>query len=364
MPLYLKSICAIILCLSAVLKLQSQNKPLHVNGLTNNFEAQAVNATLLNGFFKTLSTKPHKLHSILVAKKDTLVLEAYFNAFTAETTHDLRSVTKSVRSLLMGIAIDKGFVKSVNDPISKYLKTPIPQKHLDARKTQITIKDLLTMSSGLDCNDWDKSSKGQEDKVHKKKDWLQYTLDLPMVHAPGEVAQYCSMGTVLAAEIISRASKMSIATFAETYLFEPLGITTVQWGHTQQKSVLRSGERLYLKPRDMVKLGQLVLQKGQWNGQQIVSETWLREATTPKTTITGIEYGYLWWQFPFKLSQNTIKGILATGNGGQYIMVFPERDMVVVFTGGAYNSQEDKFPFAITQSVLLPAYFENAPKAE
>jgi len=230
------------------------------------------------------------------------------------------------------------------------------KKNIDERKEKITIKHLLTMSSGLDCNDWDKKSKGQEDKVYKKKDWLQYTLNLPMVNEPGTVSNYCSMGAVLIAEIISQASGMTIDKFAEQYLFKSLGINNVSWGHTSNKKIIPSGKRLYMTSRDMAKIGQLILNKGKWNEKQIVSKKWIEESTTPKTKITGIDYGYLWWNIPFKANEKIFISKTALGNGGQYIMVLPELDMVAVFTGKAYNSQEDKLPFSIMTDIILPTF--------
>lgn len=306
--------------------------------------------------FQQLNGGSHEIHSILVIQNNKLVLEEYFNGFAADQIHDLRSVSKSIRSILMGIAIDKGFITSVDEPISTYLKTHEPLKNLNDSKNSITIRHLLTMTSGMDCNDWDKKSKGQEDKVYKKKDWIQYTLDLPMIHEPGDVGSYCSMGVVLLAEIISQASGMSLQAFAQQYLFNPLGISNIRWGHTSKKNVIPSGKRLHMTPRDLAKIGQLILNEGKWNGNQVVSESWIRESTTPKTKITGINYGYLWWSLPFRIQNQFQMAKTATGNGGQYIMAFPELDLVVVFTGGAYNSEKDKIPFAIVKDVLLPTF--------
>ena len=299
-----------------------------------------------------------KIHSFLLLKNGDLFLEKYYGAYDRHSPHDLRSTTKSIRALLMGIALDKGLIKSLDDPVLNYLKDLKPQKNLDERKGQITLRHLLTMSSGLECNDWDPKSRGQEDRVYRKKDWLQYTMDLPMANDPGEVSAYCSMGAIMIAEVIHKTSGMSIQEFAQQYLFDPLAIQEVSWGHTANKEVLDAGKRLYMTPRDMAKLGQLVLQKGQWKGEQIVSKSWIEEATSPKTKITGIDYGYFWWNLPFQGMDQTYMATLAMGNGGQYIMVFPELKLVAVFTGGAYNSQEDKLPFAIMNRVILPTLKE------
>ncbi|MDC8006401.1 serine hydrolase [Aureisphaera galaxeae] len=352
-------LCAVSLCNGQASYVYSQPDELNDGWKTADMRSMDVDTTRIYQLFTQLRQGEHKLHSALFIKSGEVIIEEYFNAYDVGKQQDLRSVTKSIRALLLGIAIDKGFIDSVDDPISKYLKDPVPKKNLDPRKNEITIKHLITMSAGWDCNDWDKKSAGQEDRVYRKKDWVQYTLDLPMINDPGSISNYCSMGVLLLAEIISRASGMSIDTFAEKFLFQPLGIENIGWGHTSKKEVISSGKRLYMLPRDMAKIGQLILNNGMWKDMQIVSGTWIETATTPKTKITGMDYGYLWWNIPFKANGKAIVSTTATGNGGQYIMVFPEWNMVAVFTGGAYNSQEDKLPFAIMNDVFLPTFIDN-----
>ncbi len=347
------------LCLSIVSQAQnsytySVPEKLDDGWSTANWLDYAQDTSRLYHLFSQLHSGGNKLHSVLVVKNDQLILEEYLNGQTADEPHDLRSATKSIRALLMGIAIDQGFVESVDDPIEKYLSQR-PQKNLDSRKSEITIRHLLTMSPGWDCNDWNKKSKGQEDKVYRKSDWIQHTLDLPMINDPGTVSNYCSMGAILVAEIISQSSSMSIDAFAKKYLFDPMNITNYNWGHTSNKEVIPSGKRLYMTSRDFAKIGLLTLNQGKWNGQQLVSSDWIREMTTTKTQISGMDYGYFWWSIPLEADDQTYIAQTATGNGGQYLMLFPELDLVLVFTGGAYNSQEDKLPFMIASKVILPA---------
>lgn len=344
------------ICLSQIVYQYQQPQQSNDGWNSESLIDSGISTELIQQLFQYLNTERHDIHSALVIRQSKLVVEEYFNDYSPDQTHDLRSVSKSIRSILLGIAIDEGFISSINDPISTYLKSHQPKKNLDPDKNSITIKHLITMSTGLDCNDWDKKSKGQEDKVYKKNDWIQYTLDLPMIHEPGAVSNYCSMGTVLLSEIISQASGMSIQSFTQQYLFDPLGIFNVKWAHTTDKEVIASAKRLHLTPRDMAKIGQLVLNEGSWNGQQIVARHWIQEATTTKTKITGIDYGYLWWNLPFQLEGQRQVAKIATGNGGQYIMAFPELELVVVFTGGAYNSEKDKIPFAIVRDVILPTF--------
>lgn len=326
--------------------------------LSNGWETADVrnllrDTTILSQLFGQLHQGPNKMHSVLIVSNGKLVLEEYFNGTSIDQPHDLRSATKSIRSLLLGIAIDKGFIGSIDDSIFKYLEEQ-PKKNLDKRKEEITIRHLVTMSTGIDCNDWDKKSAGQEDKVYKKQDWIQYTLDLPIINEPGEISTYCSMGVVLLAEIIEQASGMSIDKFADKYLFEPMRITNYTWGHTSNKEVISAGKRLYLTSRDFAKIGQLVLDKGKWNGKQIVSSDWVELSTTSSVEITGIKYGFLWWSISFTDGENDVPSIVATGNGGQYLMIYPTLNLLAVFTGGAYNSEEDKLPFMIMNKALLP----------
>ncbi|MEM9981845.1 MAG: serine hydrolase [Bacteroidota bacterium] len=315
-----------------------------------------MDTTRIIKLLEQLQKNTHQIHSFLLIKDNQLILEAYYDKYTVNHLHDLRSVTKSITTLLMGIAIDKGFIESIDAPIFQYLSTLHPQKNL-LQKKKITIRHLLTMSTGLDCNDWDKRSKGQEDKAYIKKDLLQYFIDLPVVHPPGTVAQYCTLGQILANEIISQAANMPIDAFAQQYLFTPLGITDVEWHHTTKRSSIPlAAKRLYLAPRALAKIGQLMLDKGKWKNQAIVSAQWLNLATTPQVKITGIDYGFYWWQIPFQVNHKEVVSVVATGNGGQYIFTFPSLRLVVVFTGGAYNQPEDKIPFSIIKEVCLPAF--------
>ncbi len=327
--------------------------------------AAVADATRIEALFNQLSTSEHQLDSTLLIQGGRIMLEQYFGDQHINQPHDLRSVTKSIRALLVGIAIDQGHIDHVEDPVLKYLKSHQVKKNQDPLKQQITIKHLLTMSSGLACNDWDKKSKGQEDRVYKKKDWIQYTLDLPLSGKPGEVAYYCSMGSILAAEVIAQASGMAVNVFADKYLFQPLNITNLSWGHTsKRKHIIPSGKRLYMTSRDLAKIGQLVLQGGKWQGQQIVSSTWIDQATSPQVKLAHLDYGFFWWQIPMQVNGKTHVLKTATGNGGQYIFVLPKLDMVAVFTGSAYNDAADKLPFAIVKDIFLPTLLGLAGQAK
>lgn len=358
-------IAVTILCSFSFNQILAQNtyqymKPVqrHDGWKTKSIYDLEVDTTRIHAFFSQMKNQRNKLHSALLVKDGDLIVEEYLNGELVDRPHKLRSVTKSIRSLLLGIAIEQGIIRSLDDPILKYLTNYSLQKNLDPRKNKITIRHLITMSTGLDCNDWDKKSKGQEDRVYKQKDWIQYTLDLPLVHEPGQVSYYCSMGSVLLAEIISQASGMSIQNFADIYLFQPLDITNIDWVHTANKNVIPAAMRLKMTSRDLAKIGLLVLNRGKWKDTQVISEQWINESTSTHKYIGSMRYGYLWWNISFRVGDKVYDSVVATGNGGQYIMIVPEQNMVGVFTGGAYNSEEDKLPFGIMRDVLLATFIQ------
>lgn len=322
---------------------------------TGNAPDEGFNPQLFSPFFDALNKEKHKLHSVLIIKNDKLIMEEYFNGYDWEKQQDLRSVNKSIASLLLGIALEKGYIKSLDEPAVKYIEEFKDAKNPDPRKNEITIRHLITMSTGLECNDWDKKSAGQEDRLFKRKVWIQSIVNIPMTNDPGTVSNYCTAGVILMKEIIERASGMAYTEFAKTHLLAPLGITNYRWGHTNKKEVISAGKRLYMAPRELAKIGQLVLHQGKYNNKQIVPKNWIKDINTAKTQITGIDYTYLWWKLPFAKDGKPVDVTCATGNGGQYIMIFPEYDMTVIFTGGAYNSPDDKLPFSVVGRIILPS---------
>ena len=287
-------------------------------------------------------------------RRGKLVLEQYWNGRDSEVQQDLRSATKSITSLLLGIAISRGFVKSVHEPVRTYLGPIYPDTAVV--KQNITVEDLLTMRSGLKCNDRDDRSPGQEDKMYRKQDWVRFFLELPTATPAGEVAQYCTGGVVALGRIISETSKSSISTFANNYLFDPLCIPGARWSDFDNHRQTDTGGHLSLRPQDMLRIGQLVLQRGMWNGRQLIPREWIEQSTNEHTRIdNGRQYGYLWWRQPVPYRGGQVVVIFAGGNGGQYIFVVPELELVAVFTGGNYNSRKAQRPFQIMNKYILPA---------
>ena len=317
--------------------------------------SQGFDDTLFRRFLEEIDTQKHKLHSMLVIRHGQLVFESYFNGQSASDEHDIRSVSKSIISLLTGIALENGRMPQLNETLDPKLNFFSNAKNYDPRKDEISYQHLLTMSTGLDCNDGDPKSKGQEDKLYRKKHWRDDFASLPMINNPGDTSLYCTGGVMLLAHVLEIYNGMAMPLLAEETLFKPLGISQFSSGHTKSKPMPTETHRFYMRPRDMAKIGQLVLNKGLWEGKQVVPESWIEEIAQPKVKLGGRDYSYLWWQYHFQKDGKTYTAIAASGNGGQYILAFPELDMVAVFTGGAYNSPEARLPLVIVNRIILPS---------
>ncbi len=301
------------------------------------------------------------IDSILIVKDDALVFEEYFNSFDRSFTHDTHSVTKSVTSLLVGLAIEHGYLRDIDVKALPFLTDYMPMDYWDENKANITIRDLLTMSSGMDCDDSDPRSKGEQWKMYKTENWLDYFVDLPSVREPGKAFAYCSGGVIALGGILERATGMSISDFSEQYLFAPMGIDNFGW--LKFKWGTSTSGALELRPRDMAKLGQLMLDNGKWNGQQIISADWVKESRTNQIDLRFMsrewfnEYGYLWWRGTVDIKGASFHPYAAWGLGGQFIMVFPKIETIIIFTTG--NSEKDSnLPIRITEEYILPAIID------
>ena len=299
----------------------------------------------------------HGLSSMLVMRQGKPVLEQYWNGNDKDSLHDLRSATKSITSLLMGIAIDQKLVGGVGEPLSQHLGALYP--NAPAFQQGVTLRDMLTMSSGLDCDDWVASSPGNEEKMYKQTDWVKFYTSLPAIRPPGSLTRYCTGNPVALGRVIALAAKQAIPAFANDKLFGPLGMSAVKWAQFDQGSQTDTGGHLMMRPRDMIKLGQLALQKGMWNGRQLVSAAWLEESMRQHTQYVGMPlrngYGYLWWRGVEKVNGKSYDMVFANGNGGQYIIIVPALEIVAVFTGENYNSSKAELPFVILNAYILGA---------
>jgi CubicO group peptidase (beta-lactamase class C family) len=229
----------------------------------------------------------------------------------------------------------------------------------DPRKATITVGNFLSMSSGLDCNDHSSTSPGRETMIDDTPDWVKATLDLPMINAPGTKGYYCSGGVAVVGRLVENVVRMPLPEFAQTNLFAPLGISRTQWQWNYDlTNVDKEYSQIHLRPRDMLKLGILMANGGQWNGRQVVSAAWVRASLAEQSHVDNVSYGYFWWR-PW-LNVETPAGsqhvdvIAAQGNGGQKIYLVPQYDLVAVFTAGGYNAESTP-PNTIMAKIVLPA---------
>ena len=281
------------------------------------------------------------LHSLLVIRNGVIVSETYYASFRQDTPHELYSVTKSFTSTLIGIALDQGLLDGIDRPALEYFPN-LGVEAVDAEKSAMTVENLLTMTSGLDWLEGDPAYRA----MYMSKDWNKSVLDIPMRAAPGSEFNYCSGCTHVLSAILSQSIGMDERKFADRYLFGPLGIDDYQWD-TSAEGNLIGGWGLYLTPRDMARLGQLFLQEGKWQGQQIVSADWVRKATAKHVEAEGdLDYGYQWWV-------DADLGIYtAAGRYGQHIYVHPVSNLVVVTTAAA---NDEGLIRDMIKEVILPA---------
>ncbi|HVZ79256.1 MAG TPA: serine hydrolase [bacterium] len=279
-----------------------------------------------------LHGKYRHLHSLLVLNDGKLLLEEYFYGYGPRDPHPVQSVTKSIFSLLVGDAVEKGWL----DPDDKLQDLfPGPPVSGDARKGKVTVKDLLTMTSGIDCDDLSRG-KGCSWPMVASSDWGSFALSLPMTREPGKHFAYCGACLSILAEALQKQSKLPLLALAQKDLFDPLGIQAPTWWEGPQ-GAHSPAFGLSLTPRDMAKIGLLVLQKGEWQGQVVVPKEWIEKSTSPQVKDAlgkGLDYGYLWWERNVIAHGRTRRVVEAWGVGGQYIFIVPDGGVVVVMTGG------------------------------
>jgi len=321
---------------------------------TSNPAAEGMDGTRVQAALESIRDGNYLgVDAMVIVRHGRLVAEGYFSGFGRESLHDLRSTGKSFTSALAGIAIDQQLF-AASDPIAQHIPNFDRHDHMDNRKRSIQVFHLLNMNSGLECNDWDEQSPGNEEKMYLRSDWVGFILDLRMANDPGTVASYCSGGVVVLGYIVSQRSGMPLDQYAATWLFGPLGIQQSTWRRSPDGAATGGGG-LRLRPRDAAKFGQLYLNGGTWNGVRVVPAAWVQLSRQRVNTLGGDGYGYLWWKSTLIYSGNIVETYFTSGNGGNYIFVFPTLDLVVMFTGSNYNSPLQNKPFGILTDRVLPA---------
>lgn len=283
-----------------------------------------------------------QITSVVVARDDTVLYEHYFDDGGADALRNTRSATKTMTGMLVGAAVDRGLLKAESKVLA-YFRDRKPLANPDPRKEQITVEDFLTMSSMLECDDESEFSRGNEERMYLVEDWVKFTLDLPIKGFPdwspkpaqspyGRAWSYCTAGPTTLGPLLERATKQSVPDFAQAVLFKPLGIETVKWQFQPLGSAMTGGG-LMLRSRDLLKLGQLYRNGGKWQGQQVISEDWVRRSLTPHANAReNVDYGYLWWLETFHVDGHAIPSWGMYGTGGNKVYVLPEQHLVVVVT--------------------------------
>ncbi len=283
-----------------------------------------------------------EVHSLLVVRHGSLVTEAYFRGYDEASLHPAYSVTKSVTSALVGIALDQGRLTSVHQGILGSFPEYGEIQHMDPDKASITLEDVLTMRAGFEWDEWTypyADPRNGASRLAASPDWIRYVLDLPMKDPPGSTFRYNSGCSMLLGGVVRSATGVPAHEFARTSLFGPLGIGTYRW-ETGPAGVTNTGWGLHLRPRDMARLGLLFLQNGEWNGRRLVSRAWVEASTARHVSLAdGRGYGYQWWRLPLASGGSPGPDDIrfAWGWGGQFIFVVPSLDMVVTSTAGDYE---------------------------
>lgn len=273
------------------------------------------------------------LNSVLVYKDDEIILERYYNNFNETSGHNIKSIWKSIVSICCGIAIDKGLIKSVDEPVCTYL--PIFDGRNNPYHPMMTIKHLLTMSSGIYWNGGIKYHCPMLEQFNRTKDHLSFLSDIKMDALPGTVFLYKEWDVILLSAVLSAAVGMNIFDFCNENLYVPLEIKSGRWFTFPDGVCYNIGTKPNeqktsdLTARDLIKIGLLFKNNGQWNGKQIISESYIREALTE----TNPGYGYMWWIYP--------DGYGCLGYGGQQIRVIPDKNIVYVIQATALNSDRN-----------------------
>ncbi|MFK7886493.1 MAG: serine hydrolase domain-containing protein [Gammaproteobacteria bacterium] len=290
-----------------------------------------------------------QITSVLVAHDGNIVFEHYASGADADTLHDVRSASKTITALLIGAALDRKLIDDVQARPFDFFKSRAPFKNPDPRKLEITLEDLLTMSSILDCNDDNPYSLGNEERMYVREDWIDFVLSVPIRgYAPwdlkpsdspyGRSFSYCTAGSFLLGAVVEQVSGMTLGEFADQALFDAMQIDNKKWP-ISPLGVYQGGGGLRLASRDWLKLGEMIRNRGVWNGQQLLSAAWIEQATKDHVGVRdGVTYGYQMWRYAFGESDTANAHVAMAGNGGNYVFVHPTSKLVTVVTATAYNT--------------------------
>ncbi|GKX66562.1 serine hydrolase domain-containing protein [Inconstantimicrobium mannanitabidum] len=306
-------------------------------------KAEGMNEEILNNIDDYIKQKHYRLiNSVLVIKNEKIIFEHYYNKFNANSRNNIKSIWKSILSITLGICIDKGIIKSIDEHISKYLKEFNQGEH--PYHKAITIRDLLTMSSGIYWDGGVHYHCPMMMQMMRSGNWISHISDIAMENYPGNKFQYKEWDVILLSAIISNAAGKTAYEICNEFLYKPLEITSGIWSQSADNvsyTVMKGEENSDLSARDLAKIGLLFLNNGVFQGKRIVSENYVKQAIFPSTASSG--YGYLWWLFD--------GGYACRGYGGQEVNVYPEEQLIIVIQ--ATPSPQSKSYGDIAEQILM-----------
>ncbi len=314
-------------------------------------QQQAVDSQQLDKADKRINENYPNIYSLLVVRNGYLVYERYYNGASEDTSNPVYSVTKSVLSALTGIAIHEKVLSNTDQKVSELIPDYFSSPD-NTKKKEITLKNVLTMSGGLETID------SNYPGYFSSPDWLEYALGKPLTDEPGSKFVYNTGLTHLLSGVISAKSGMSAREYADKYLFGPLNIKVKRWDR-DSKGTYGGGTGLYLTPRDMAKFGFLYLNRGKWEDKQLIPEEWVDESTKKQIHVNEeVDYGYLFWvqTMKDKTRNKSFETYRADGAGGQKIIVIPEVNTIAVVTANINSSSLDKADTQnLVEDYVLPA---------
>ncbi len=328
--------------------------------------------TFVQGILDATMDSPDapQVHGLLIARRGKLVLEEYFHGHGRDTLHTTRSASKTVSALVVGAAMQAGVPLTLSSPVYQVMNGGAFPAGLEPQKRAMTLEHLLTMSAGYFCDDTNENAPGNEETMWEQRtepDFYRFTMNVPLATPPGENAVYCSAMPNLALGMAGRAARENPMSLFDRLIGAPMKIRRYEWGLDHAGNPYGGGS-MSITLRDFIKLGQLMLDRGTWEGRRIVSEEFAARASSPLYNLRNIHYGYQWWGEEYPYKNRTVYAFSARGAGGQTVTVVPDLDLVVATFAGNFASRKAMFAASTDPipRILLPAVREpgddrNAP---